>query len=106
MEFGTRVLECRCLLVPVGLLLFVVGNRSKVTEVDERSRVTKAGRSLKNLSRLFKITSVSSQESKPADTAITASEKKTLGPTSISASNRTLWKSPLHPSSCQRSIFL
>ena len=34
-------------------------------------------------------------------TAITKSEKNTAGPTSISASSRTRWKSPFRPSACQ-----
>ncbi len=39
-------------------------------------------------------------------TAMTRSEKKTLGPTSSRASRRTLWKSPFDPSACQRWILL
>ena len=39
-------------------------------------------------------------------TAMTRSEKKTEGPTSSSASRRTLWKSPGRPASCQSSSFL
>ena len=39
-------------------------------------------------------------------TAIRSSEKKTDGPTSMSASRRTWWKSPLRPSVFQISSFL
>ena len=34
-------------------------------------------------------------------TAMTSSEKKTDGPTSVSAARRTAWKSPLRPPACQ-----
>ena len=39
-------------------------------------------------------------------TAISSSEKNTDGPTSISASRRTAWKSPLRPPTSQSSSFL
>ena len=40
------------------------------------------------------------------ETAMTRSEKKTDGPTSISASRRTAWKSPFRPESFQIWSFL
>ena len=39
-------------------------------------------------------------------TAMTSSEKKTLGPTSRSAASRTSWKLPGLPEACQRWILL
>ena len=39
-------------------------------------------------------------------TAMTRSEKKTLGPTSSNASSLTWWKSPLAPAACQWWILL
>ncbi len=39
-------------------------------------------------------------------TAMTRSEKKTLGPTSISAASRTSWKLPGLPAACHRWILL